>query len=254
MTTQIEKAAQFRAAHKPGDPIILVNIWDAGTAKIVAAAGAKALATGSYSVAEALGYEDGEHCPLTAAISVLARISAVTQLPVSYDLERGYGDTPEQVAVSCARVVAAGAVGINIEDSLAGGALRDMSEQAERIAASAAEMTRDVPAAVVNARCDAFFAPGIESPEQALDIALERGARYADSGAASLFVPGLSDVVLIERLCEQSPLPVNVMCAMDQDVEALKAAGVARISYGPNPWRSAMAVLRSAAEDIYASQ
>lgn len=253
MPTQIEKATSFRAAHKPGDPVVLVNVWDAGSASIVDAAGAKALATGSYSVAEALGFEDGENCPLEAAINVLTRICAVTQLPVSYDLERGYGDTPEQVAASCARVVAAGAVGINIEDSLASGALRDVGEQAERIATAAAAMTRDVPEAVVNARCDAFFADESSDPARALNIALERGARYADSGATSLFVPGLSDVTLIKRLCQQSSLPVNVMCAMGQNVSALKAAGAARISYGPHPWRAAMAALRSAAEGVYAS-
>ena len=252
MATQIEKAEHFKAAHISGDPIILVNIWDAGSARIVDKAGAKAVATGSYSVAEALGFPDGEACPLEAVIGVLERICAVTDLPVSHDLERGYGEMPEHVAASCARIMAAGAVGLNIEDSLDNGAMRNVEEQAERLAAAVSAAGQAVPGAVINARCDSFMVGAFDDSQRALDDVIARVHAYAKSGATCLFVPGLSDIALITTLCQQSPLPVNVMRgAGSADISALRAAGVARISHGPNPWRTAMAALKDEAEAIY---
>ena len=120
MTDQAHKAEQFRALHIPGKPAVLFNIWDAGGAKAVALGGAKAIATGSWSVANANGFADGERIPLALAIDNLRRIVGATQLPVTVDLESGYGDTPEMVGETIALTIEAGAVGCNLEDSLSG--------------------------------------------------------------------------------------------------------------------------------------
>ncbi|MGE0240041.1 MAG: isocitrate lyase/phosphoenolpyruvate mutase family protein, partial [Parvibaculaceae bacterium] len=117
MTDQIRKAEAFQALHVPGKPVILFNVWDAGSAKAVAAAGAAAIATGSWSVADANGYADGEQLPRAGAIENLERIVKVTDLPVTVDLESGYGETPAQVGETVAMAIAAGAIGCNLEDS-----------------------------------------------------------------------------------------------------------------------------------------
>src|SRR5216683_494021 len=134
MADQKSKAEQFRALHIPGKPFVLFNVWDAGSAKAVAAGGAKAIATGSWSVANANGFADGERIPLAFAIDNLRRIVGATDLPVTIDLESGYGDTPEKVGESIALAIDAGAVGCNLEDSFpANGKLREKANQADRI-------------------------------------------------------------------------------------------------------------------------
>ena len=126
MTTQHDQATRFHALHQPGHPLVLFNIWDPGSAKAVAAAGAAAVATGSWSVAAANGFDDGERMPLELALANLRRIVAATTLPVTIDLESGYGETPEHVATTVLAALDAGAVGCNIEDSFPeSGALRD---------------------------------------------------------------------------------------------------------------------------------
>ena len=134
MADQLKKVEQFRALHVRGTPVVLFNIWDAGSAKAVAAAGAKAIATGSWSVANANGFADGEHMPLPVAIDNLRRIVGVTDLPVTVDLESGYGDTPQMVGETIRLAIEAGAVGCNLEDSFpANGKLRDTVDQCDRL-------------------------------------------------------------------------------------------------------------------------
>src|ERR1700716_3872102 len=158
MTDQKRKAEQFQALHIPGKPLVLFNIWDAGSAKAVATGGAKAIATGSWSVANANGFADGERIPLTLAIDNLRRIVAATDLPVTIDLESGYGDAPELVGESIALAIHARAVGCNLEDSFpANGKLREKGDQAERI--RRARQTADAVNIrfFINARTDVFF-------------------------------------------------------------------------------------------------
>src|SRR6266700_6014213 len=131
---QMEKAEQFRALHVPGKPLVLFNVWDAGSAKAVAAGGAKAIATSSWSVANANGFTDGENIPFVLAIDNLRRITSVTDLPVTFDLESGYGDAPEAVGEAISLATDAGAVGCNLEDSFpANGKLRETFAQVDRI-------------------------------------------------------------------------------------------------------------------------
>lgn len=247
------KVEAFRALHVPGEPLVLFNIWDGGSAKVVAEAGAQAIATGSYGVAEAQGFKDGEGFPLERALDVLDGVLRVTDLPVTFDMESGYGATPEEVGLSVARAFAAGAVGINIEDRMPGIAeLTPLAEQTARIAAAAAS------GIFVNARCDVFRGKPKEEHGQALTAqVLERARAYADAGASGLFVPFTTDRGCIAAICAASPLPVNIIWTpasaggFTSRVE-LAELGAARISHGHRPWAAAMDWLALAARDVLA--
>jgi 2-methylisocitrate lyase-like PEP mutase family enzyme len=252
---QRAKAEHFEALHVPGDPVILFNAWDAGSARVVAEAGAKAIATGSWSVAAAFGYPDGEAIPIELAIANLRRIIAAVELPVTLDLERGYGGNAAELGRSVAAVIEAGAVGVNIEDSRAGGAgLVETAEQAERLRAARSAAEAAAMPFYLNARIDLFLrAPASDHDEALLDKALERAAAYLDAGGSGIFVPGLADERLIARFCERCPAPVNVMAAPGAPTaERLRALGVARISHGPWPYRHAMKALADEARAVYA--
>jgi 2-methylisocitrate lyase-like PEP mutase family enzyme len=250
MITQARKAEQLRALHIPGKPLVLFNIWDAGSAKAVAASGAKAIATGSWSVANANGFADGERILLALAIDNLRRIVGVTDLPVTIDLESGYGDAPEVVGETIAFAIDAGAVGCNLEDSFpADGKLRDAADQADRI--RGARQTADAAKVhfFINARTDVFFQKPAEQHDDAMVVeAIERAREYAKAGADGLFVPGLADIELIARLVKASPLPINIMVGESTpSLHALAEQGVARVSHGPRPYLMAMKALEEAA-------
>lgn len=250
MSAQAAKAESFRSLHTPGRPLVLFNVWDAGTAKAVASSGAQALATGSWSVAAAHGFADGERVPLDFAIDNLARIVRATDLPVTIDLESGYGETAVEVARSVGRAVEAGALGCNLEDSFPGdGSLRDVGEQAKRIAA-AHRIARDAGVSLfINARTDVFFQkPAPEHDDAMVQAALDRGRAYAKAGADGLFVPGVVDETLIGRLAEASPLPLNIMVeANTPSLARLAELKVARVSHGPRPYLAMMKALGEAA-------
>ncbi len=243
----MDKVEEFRALHVPGEPLILINIWDAGSAKAVARAGVKAVATGSYGVAGAQGIDDGEHFPLDAALANLERIAAATDLPVSVDMEAGYGDTPDDVAVSIERVRAAGACGINMEDRMPGeSGLLSSSDYCKRVEAAAKS------GLFINARCDVFRGQSAETDGPTLvDEVLKRSLAYADAGASGLFVPFLSDKKCIASICEKSPLPVNILRSKNGLTHTeLAKLGVARISHGHQPWAAAMAWLEVQAKKV----
>ena len=250
MTDGLDAAAveAFAAMHVPGKPLVLYNIWDPGSAKAVAEAGAPAIATGSWGVACAMGFKDGETLPLDYAIDNLVRIRGVTDLPVTIDMEAGYGDDAASVGASVARAAAAGAVGINMEDKWPGPrTMIDTAEQVERLRAAAET------GLFVNARCDlAIVTPEADHDAALVDAMLERARAYADAGARGLFAPFLKSPALIERLCKASPLPVNIlMGASVPDIATLSGLGVARISHGHGPWAEAMQALTEAARTLY---
>ena len=243
----MDKIAAFRALHIPGDPLVLFNIWDAGSAKAVAAAGAKAIATGSYGVACARGSSDGENLSLDEALANLGEILGVTDLPVTIDMEAGYGADAAAVGRSVARARAAGAAGINMEDRMPGqSALLPVGEAAARIATAAAS------GVFVNARCDVFRGRDVAADGEALVAAtLERAQAYADAGAGGLFVPFLADAGCIAAICDGSPLPVNILWSKPcGDRAALASLGVARISHGHQPWAAAMVWLGEEAATV----
>ena len=242
-----DKVAEFRALHVPGDPLILVNIWDAGSAKAVAAAGAKAIATGSFGVAGAQGRADGEDFPLEDVFENLARILAITDLPVTIDMEAGYGADPAAVGASVGRAKDAGAAGINMEDRLPGQtALLAIPDAAARYRAAADT------GIFVNARCDTFRGADVAQDGKTLVAAtLERARAYADAGAGSLFVPFLLDPQCIAAICDGSPLPVNILRGKGGPThQELAELGVARISHGHQPWAAAMAWLTAQAAQV----
>ena len=253
MPTQAEKAAQFAALHQKGNPIVLFNIWDAGSARAVEAAGAKALATGSHPIANALGLDDGEGAPLEDMLWVLAHICAATDLPVSHDTERGYGETPDEVAETCRRVIGAGAIGVNIEDTVLRGVLRDMDEQVARYSAARAGLDAACPGAWLNARCDVFLAMQDDPVEDQIAEIARRAVAYKAVGADSLFVPFQRDLDVLARVCAAVPLPVNLFRGLDSPpIAEFAAAGAARISHGHNPWVAAMDLIEVKAGELYA--
>lgn len=240
MASQIEHARTFQALHVKGDPVVLFNIWDPGSAKIVAGAGAKAIATGSWPVAAAFGYPDGEKIPLDLALDNIRRVVAAVDLPVSMDIEGGYGVEPETVGRTVARVIEAGAVGFNLEDQVVGGSgLHDIEPQVRRVAAAVQAVKASGVPAHVNARTDLFLKTKPDQHDDKLvDQAIERARAYEGAGADGFFAPGLADERLIDRLVSSVALPVNIIALPGVPPrQRLAEIGVARISYGPVPWR-----------------
>ncbi len=255
MPTQKSKAKSFRSLHVPGSPLVLFNAWDAGSAKAVTAAGAKAIATGSWSVAKANGFDDGEDLPLDLALANLARIIKAADLPVTIDLEKGYGAVPAAVGKTIRRSIEAGAIGCNVEDSLPGtGKLRSVADQVRRIAQARKAADATGIAYFINGRTDVFFQKPAEKHDAAMVAdALERARAYADAGADGLFVPGLIDAQLMAKIAAASPLPVNIMVSGGTPpLRVLAKAGIARVSHGPRPYLLAMKALEEAARAAWA--
>jgi len=249
----IDKFISFAALHKPGTPVILFNAWDAGSARVIADAGATAIATGSWSVAAAHGAIDAEALPLDLALANAARIVEAVPLPVTIDFEGGYAVDPGAVAANVATLAATGAIGCNFEDQVIGTPTRTLHPidvQAARIAAMRAAAGT---AFFINARTDIFLqAPADTHDKAKADAAIDRAHAYADAGASGFFVPGLVDLALLERLCRASPLPVNFMAFPGAPSAAQVAAtGIARISHGPGPYRLAMKAVSDAARAVF---
>lgn len=250
ITEQAIKAEQFRGLHVPGKPLVLFNVWDAGSAEAVTNAGAKAIGTSSWSVANANGFTDGERISLALAIENLRRIVCATELPVTIDLESGYGNTSDAVAESINLAIDVGAVGCNLEDSFpANGKLRAIAEQCDRIRSARQRADEAATGFFINARTDVFFQLPPDQHTNAMVVeALERARAYADAGANGLFTPGLADVTLIARLAKESPLPLNIMVGdATPPLGVLSEQGVARVSHGPRPYLLAMKALEQAA-------
>ncbi|WP_108810666.1 isocitrate lyase/phosphoenolpyruvate mutase family protein [Sphingorhabdus sp. Alg231-15] len=243
--------AQFAELHQPGKPLILYNIWDAGSAQVAARAGAKAVATGSLSVAGAQGFEDGEKLPFDFALANAKHIVSAVDVPVTIDLETGYGDDASAVGANARLMKEAGVAGLNLEDQdLSAGGLRDVSVQSQRIKAAADS------GLFINARTDLFIQTPLPDHDDALaHKALERCQAYADAGAGSFFIPFAADEKLIGDICDIAALPVNIMRMPDSpSISRLAELGVARISYGPGPWMAAMAAFEAEAVKIYGNQ
>lgn len=255
MDDQKKHTQTLRQLHVSGTPLVLHNIWDAGTARIVAEAGAAVIATGSWAVAAAHGLGDGEGLPLAVVLASFARIVNAVDLPVTVDLEAGYGAAPDMVGDTVSRAVALGVAGFNLEDQVIGEArLFSATEQAARIAAARHAADANGARPFLNARTDVFMSAG-GAPEIATGLAevLTRAAIYQDAGADGLFVPGLVDAPTIGALCQASPLPVNIMLVPGSpEPEVLAGLGVSRISCGPGPYIDTMAAFGEQAKAVYA--
>lgn len=233
-----EKAEIFKSAHIKGNPLILTNIWDAGSAKTVAETGSVALATGSWSVAAAQGYPDGEAIPLELVIAITRQISQATSLPLSVDFERGYALAPDEVARNVVKIIEAGAIGINFEDGIAATkTMHPIAFQCERIRAIRTKAEQLGFDFFINARTDVFLKNEAEQHHAHYEEALTRAKAYIAAGASGIFIPGLIDEMLIERFCNALEKPVNIMRSPQAASEQkLAELGVSRISYGPYPY------------------
>ena len=252
---QAEKAKRFAELHRKGDPLVLYNIWDAGSAAAVAEAGAKALATGSWSVAAAQGFADGEQIPLPLLVEIVRQIAAASPLPLSVDFEGAYAVAPEAAAANVVKLLEAGAVGINFEDRVVGGSgLHPIAAQKARIRAIRSAAEARGLRLFINARTDVFLQEQDAARHAGLlDEACARAEAFAFAGADGFFAPGLADAGLIKSLCERVALPVNILTRpTTPDLATLAGFGVARISHGPAPYRSMIEWLRSAAAAVYA--
>jgi 2-methylisocitrate lyase-like PEP mutase family enzyme len=249
--TQKVKAQLLRALHD-GRVLILPNAWDAGSAALIAQAGAKAIATTSGGIAWSLGRPDGQRLTRTEMIEQVRRIVAAVDIPVTADVEGGYGPGPDDVEATIEAVVAAGAAGVNIEDSRApGGPLFDTAAQVERVrAARSAAERAGLPELLINARTDVFlFSVGL--PVGRLEDVLLRSSAYAEAGADSLFVPGLADLDIVTSLVRASPLPINVMAGPGAPtIGEFEAAGVRRVSVGTAISQTAYSTAQRAATEL----
>jgi 2-methylisocitrate lyase-like PEP mutase family enzyme len=249
---QIAKAEAFRKLHDRSRILILPNAWDVASACLMEAAGFSALATTSAGVNWSLGYPEGEVIGLQNMLEAVRRIAEHISVPVTADMVAGFGPTPEDVAKTVRGVIAAGAVGLNLEDSTGDphNPLVDVSLHVEKVqAACAAATTAGVPI-VINARTDVFLASA-GAPETRLDHAIRRANAYREAGADCLFVPGVQDSATISHLARSIAGPLNILARPGiPSIPDLAALGVARVSVGSGPMLAALGRLRRIASEL----
>ena len=244
--TSADKAADLLRLHTDPELLVVVNVWDVVSATVVAdVPGTKALATASHSIAATLGYADGENIPLDLMIDMVGRIAAAVDLPVSADLEAGYGDPGE----TARRAIGAGIVGANLEDQM-----KPLPEAVAAVAAVVEAGEAEGVPFVLNARTDAFVKAGDRDRSEVVADAVERGRAFLDAGAACVFVPGLLDeptvTALVEGIGERRVSVINVPGSLPQ--ARLAELGVARVSFGPWTQRATLTHLADLAADLYA--
>ncbi|MEV5988820.1 isocitrate lyase/phosphoenolpyruvate mutase family protein [Streptomyces sp. NPDC052051] len=245
-TEQMANARLFRSLHTPAEPLALANAWDVASARVIEAAGAPAIATTSAGVAWSLGSPDGDALGREQALELISRITAAVAVPVTADIEGGYGQDAADVAATVAGVIAAGAVGVNIEDGT-----RHPDELAKRLAVARQTADREGVDLFLNARIDTYLF-GLGEADTRLEETLSRARRYVDAGADGIFVPGVTDTTVIETLAKGISVPLNVMAAPGAPTVAeLGALGVARVSLGPGVAQAAYAAARRAARELF---
>ena len=243
------RADHLRSLHQAGNPLVLVNVWDAASGRRVESAGARALATSSRAIAESLGVPDDNTMGPELAFDAVRRIAADASVPVTADLEAGYGLAAEELVD---RLLAAGAVGCNLEDSdhTRPGELVDAEVAAERLAAVRSAASGAGVDIVLNARIDVLLTSLAADPRAALDEILRRARQYAEAGADCVYPIGLTDPDVAARVASELPVAVNANLAPSTTVAGLAAAGVRRISVGPMAHAIAMDALSRRAGEL----
>jgi 2-methylisocitrate lyase-like PEP mutase family enzyme len=250
----MDSAELLRALHRAPPIFIIPNAWDAASARLFEAEGFPAIATSSAGVAASLGYPDGGIVPAREMIEAVARIARAVNVPVSADIEHAYAETPDGVADVVLRVIAAGAVGINLEDMVPGAAeLEPIPLQVNKIEAIIKAAGKAGVRVVINARTDVFLR-ALGPSEARLDVAVERGRAFLAAGADCVFVPGVRDRQTIAELVRGIGGPINLL-AVDgtPPTSELEALGVARVSLGSGPMRASLAVARDVARELKAT-
>jgi len=246
------KANAFRAMHRSGRILVLPNAWDVASARVFEEAGFGAIATTSAGVAFTLGYPDGQRISREEMLGVVRRIAAGVRLPLTADVEAGYGDRPEDAARTAREVAGAGGVGMNLEDATGDPQrpLFDTTLQVERVKAVNEAAQKEI---VLNARTDVYLLE-LEAPARRYDTALQRLAAYRDAGADCVFVPGLRDAETIGRLVKDLQCPVNILVGPGSpSVPELEKIGVARVSVGSGAMRATLGLVRRVAVELKGS-
>jgi 2-methylisocitrate lyase-like PEP mutase family enzyme len=249
---QRKKAEAFRAMHSAREVLLLANVWDVASARIIEQAGFPAIATTSAGIAFAQGYPDGQRISADRMIAAVAQIAGAVNVPVTADVEAGYGSKPEDAARTARQVVEAGAVGMNFEDATGDPAepLTDLSLQLEKIRAIREAVDHSGAGLVLNARTDVYLLR-IGEPAKRYDEAVRRLSAFRDAGADCLFVPGVRDAPTIGRMVADLRCPVNILAVPGSpSVPELAALGVKRISLGSGPMRAALGLVRRLAAEL----
>lgn len=252
---QKKKAKAFLAMHSGGDPLLLPNVWDVASARIVEEAGFPALATTSAGVAFSLGYPDGQKIHKDRMMAAIAHIARAVKVPVTADVESGYGNDPEAVARTARAVIMGGAIGLNLEDATGDRErpLLDLSVEVEKIRAVRDTADKFDVALVINARTDVYLLQ-VGEPSSRYDETIRRLSAYRDAGADCVFAPGLKEVTTIKRLVADLKCPVNILAGPGSpSVRELQALGVARVSLGSGPMRATLGTLRRIAAEMKTS-
>jgi 2-methylisocitrate lyase-like PEP mutase family enzyme len=253
--TQQSTASAFRALHAGPRILVLPNAWDVISARVIEEAGFGAIATTSAGIAFTLGYPDGQKISRAEMLQAVARIARAVKVPVTADVEAGYGDRPEDAAQTAREVIEAGAVGMNLEDATNSAAdpLIDLSLQLEKIrAVQEAAKQAGVPI-VLNARTDVYLLQ-VGAPEARYDLALKRLSAFREAGADCLFLPGVRDTETIKRTVADLKFPINILAGPGSpSVPELEKLGVARVSLGSAPIRATLGLVRRMAEELKAT-
>jgi len=249
------KAETFRKLHRSAKILVLPNTWDVASARVIEDAGFEAIATSSAGVAFSLGYPDGQRISRSEMVAAVARIVRAAKIPVTADSEAGYGDRPEDAAQTATAVIEAGAVGMNLEDSLddVSHPLIDLSLAVEKIKAVREGASAAGVPIVLNARSDVYLAQ-VGKPESRYDETVRRLSAYRDAGADCLFAPGVRDESTIERLVRDLKWPLNILAGPGfPPIPELQKIGVARVSLGSGPMRATLGLLSRLAEELRTS-
>jgi 2-methylisocitrate lyase-like PEP mutase family enzyme len=247
---QAAKANLFRNLHRGPKILVLPNAWDVASARILENAGLAAIATTSAGVAFTLGYPDGQKISRGEMLSVVARIAAKVKIPVTADVEAGYGNRPEDAALTARALIEAGAVGLNLEDRTDDRRLVDLSLQLEKIAA-VRETSRmmGVPL-VLNARTDVYLLE-LGKAESRFAETLNRLIAFREAGADCLFAPGIRDLEVISRLVRELQNPLNILCGPGSpSIPELQRIGVARVSLGSSTMRATLGLVQRMAQEL----
>lgn len=252
---QRKKAEAFRAVHTGQGVVLLPNVWDVASARIIEEAGFPAIATTSAGIAFAQGFPDGQKIPAESMITAVAHIAAAVRVPVTADVEAGYGQRPEDASCTARNVIDAGAVGMNFEDATgdADHPLTELTLQLERIRAIREAAENSSVPLVLNARTDVYLLQ-VGDPNRRYDEAVRRLAAFRDAGADCVFVPGVRDAETIGRIVGDLKCPVNILGGPGSpSVPELVKLGVKRISLGSGPMRASIGLLRRLAEEVKTS-
>ena len=246
---QAAKANLFRDLHRGSKVLLLPNAWDVATARVLEQTGIAAIATTSAGIAFALGYPDGQKISRKEMLAMVSRIATKVKIPVTADVEAGYGDRPEDAALTARAVIESGAVGLNLEDG-SDRQLADLSLQLEKIAAVRETSRAMGVSLVLNARTDVYLLQ-VGNPESRFGETVKRLSAFRDAGADCLFAPGVRDLPMISQLVRELHHPLNILAGPGSpSVPHLQEAGVARVSLGSSPMRATLGLVQRIAQEL----